>query len=187
MKRAAVPGCRGSRTPWALIALAALASACKSRSGPAPEPDASAPAAAAATPAASSKAVPGAGRLRLVESPAQGSVEAVVQSGWDAALAERRRLVVYVGAAWCEPCRRFHAAAERGELDDIFPNVTLLEFDLDRDRDRLASAGYASKLIPLFALPTSTGAASGKQIEGGIKGDGALGFIVPRLEALLSE
>jgi thiol-disulfide isomerase/thioredoxin len=137
--------------------------------------------------APSSKLAGNTRQLRLVESPAQGSVEAVVRDAWEAALAERRRLVVYVGATWCEPCRRFHQAAERGELDDTFPNVTLLAFDLDRDRDRLAAAGYASNLIPLFALPTSAGVASGRQIEGGVKGDGALGFIVPRLRALLSE
>ncbi len=104
----------------------------------------------------------------------------------EGAVAERRTLVVYVGAVWCEPCQRFHRALEQGDLDAMFPNVTFLEFDLDRDRERLASAGYASKLIPLFALPTAAGVASGKQIEGGIKGDGAVGFIAPRLRALLA-
>jgi thiol-disulfide isomerase/thioredoxin len=117
----------------------------------------------------------------------EGSVESAVQSAVVGAVAEGRRLVVYVGATWCEPCQRFHHAAEEGALDAAFPNVTFLEFDLDRDRERLASAGYVSKYIPLFALPTSSGAASGKQIEGGIKGDGAVGFIVPRLAAMLSE
>jgi hypothetical protein len=94
---------------------------------------------------------------------------------------------VYVGATWCEPCQRFHHAAERGELDAAFPTVTVLAFDLDRDRERLASAGYVSKYIPLFALPGPDGTASGKQIEGGVKGDGAVGNIVPRLKEMLSE
>ena len=96
-------------------------------------------------------------------------------------------LYLVVGATWCEPCQRFHHAAERGELDAAFPTVTLLEFDLDRDHEGLASAGYVSKYIPLFALPGPDGKASGKAIEGGIKGDGAVGFIVPRLKEMLSD
>jgi hypothetical protein len=94
-------------------------------------------------------------------------------------------LVVYVGATWCEPCRRFHDAAERGELDTKFPRLTLLEFDLDRDRERLAQAGYVSQYVPLFALPATDGVASGRQVEGAIKGEGAVAFIAPRLAELL--
>ena len=103
------------------------------------------------------------------------------------ATAAKRMLVVYVGATWCEPCQGFHHAVERGELDAEFPTLTLLEFDLDRDRERLAADGFVSKYIPLFALPALDGTASGKQIEGGIKGDGGVGFIRPRLKEMLSE
>lgn len=95
--------------------------------------------------------------------------------------------MVYAGATWCEPCQRFHHAVERGELGSSLPRVTFLEFDLDRDRERLVVAGYESKYIPLFALPSPDGRASGKQVEGGIKGEGAVAFIVPRLEALLGQ
>jgi thiol-disulfide isomerase/thioredoxin len=129
------------------------------------------------------------GRVRIVEAPASGDVQPIVR---DAVVAARTPpadpnavLLVYVGASWCEPCQRFHHAAERGDLDGVFPGLTLLEFDLDRDRERLAAAGYASKLIPLFALPSVDGAASGKQVEGGIKGEGAVAFIVPRLKFML--
>ena len=99
------------------------------------------------------------------------------------------------GRSWSTSARRGASPASasiapprRGELDgDLSPQVTLLEFDLDRDRERLVSAGYVSKYIPLFALPGPDGKASGKQIEGGIKGDGAVGFIVPRLKEMLAE
>jgi hypothetical protein len=63
----------------------------------------------------------------------------------------------------------------------------MLVFDLDRDGERLASAGYVSKYIPLFALPKTDGTSSGKQIEGGIKGEGAVAYITPKLQALLAE
>ncbi len=168
------------RTSFALFALAAaLAGAlgCKSHADLAPEPS---PGVAASTTA------PPAGKVRVVESR-EGTVESVVRDALAGARAEGRTLIVYVGASWCEPCQKFHHAAERGELDAAFPRLTLLEFDLDRDRERLAAAGYVSKYIPLFALPGPDGAASGKQIEGGIKGDGAVGYISKRLEEMLSE
>jgi hypothetical protein len=123
-----------------------------------------------------------AGHVRIVPAPAEGDVRQTVRSALADASGD---LIVYVGASWCEPCRRFHEAALGGELDQSFPGLTLLEFDLDRDRERLAAAGYVSKYIPLFAVPEADGSASGKQIEGAIKGEGAVGFIEPRLRALL--
>jgi thiol-disulfide isomerase/thioredoxin len=166
------------RAKTALLALvAALAVGCKSQADASPEPGPSA-SAAAPTPK---------GKMRLVNAPAEGDVDTLVRSAEDAAMKERRRVVVYVGAKWCEPCQRFHHAAERGELDAKFPDVDIVGFDADKDAERLASAGYVSKLIPLFALPGPDGRASGKQVEGGIKGEGAVGFIAPRLEKMLAE
>ena len=49
----------------------------------------------------------------------------------------------------------------------------------------MAADGYASEMIPLFALPAADGKASGKAIQGSIKGDGAVGNLVPRLIELL--
>jgi len=125
--------------------------------------------------------------VALLDAPASGPVAPIVRDAVAGAAGEHRTLVVYVGAPWCEPCQRFHGAAARGELDSMLSDVALLEFDMDRDRERLTSAGYVSKYIPLFALPAQDGSASGKQIEGGIKGEGAVGFIVPRLRAMLAE
>jgi thiol-disulfide isomerase/thioredoxin len=135
--------------------------------------------------AAASSASP-AGKLRIVQAP-EGSVDSIVRDALAGARADGRTLVVYVGATWCEPCQSFHHAAERGELDAMFPRLTLLAFDLDRDRERLATAGYVSKYIPLFALPGPDGAASGKQIAGGIKGDGVVGYLSVRLQQMLAE
>ncbi len=103
------------------------------------------------------------------------------------AKADKRDVIVYVGAAWCEPCQYFHNAAAAGELDGAFPGLRLVEFDLDRDREALARAGYASKMIPLFALPREDGSGSGEQIEGSIKGPGAVAQITPRLKELLGK
>lgn len=115
-----------------------------------------------------------------------GDVAALVQKELARAHSDGRRLLVYVGAAWCEPCRRFHDAATAGKLDAQFGTLRLLEFDFDRDEARLRQAGYVSRLIPLFAAPNPDGRASGRQIEGSIKGDGAVGEITPRLAALLN-
>jgi hypothetical protein len=125
--------------------------------------------------------------IRLTPGPAAGTIEPAVREELARAAADKRRLIVYVGATWCEPCQRFHHAAADGQLDATFPDLTLLEFDLDRDGERLASAGYTSKYIPLFAVPREDGRASGKQIEGGIKGEGAVPYITPRLQGLLAK
>lgn len=125
--------------------------------------------------------------VRTVQAPSTGDVREAVRQAVSEAGRERHRVVVYVGATWCEPCQQFHQAAAAGSLDAIFPDLTLVEFDLDRDRERLSQAGYASKYIPLFALPGPDGSASGKQVEGGIKGDAAVAFMAPRLKELLRQ
>ena len=159
-----------------LVLALAPAVGCKAREAPRLDPGPQA--AKTAPPAPASSVV-------LVEAPAGGTVEASVREAMSRAAGAGRTLVVYVGAGWCEPCQRFHGAAAKGELDASFPGLTLLVFDMDRDGERLASAGYVSKYIPLLALPAADGRASGKQVEGGIKGEGAVGFIVPRLKGLL--
>ncbi len=116
-----------------------------------------------------------------------GEVPSLVLRESARARSDGRRLLVYVGATWCEPCRRFHEAAAAGKLDAEFSALRLLEFDFDRDEGRLRDAGYVSALIPLFAAPGADGRASGRQIYGSVKGDGAVGEIVPRLQTLLRE
>jgi len=69
----------------------------------------------------------------------------------------------------------------------VGPGWRRLLDDVVGDRERLAAAGYVSKYIPLFALPGPDGAASGRQIEGGIKGDGAVGYISARLKEMLAD
>ena len=48
---------------------------------------------------------------------------------------------MYVGAPWCEPCRRFHEAVTKGLLDEQFGDLRFVEFDLDKDGERLQAAG----------------------------------------------
>jgi thiol-disulfide isomerase/thioredoxin len=124
--------------------------------------------------------------VEIVAAPASGDVAEIVQREGSRARADGRPLLVYVGASWCEPCQRFHHAAQEGRVDALFPGLRLVEFDLDRDRDRLNKAGYTSKMIPLFAVPREDGTAGGRQIEGSIKGPGAVAEITPRLKALLA-
>jgi len=123
---------------------------------------------------------------RFVPAP-PGDVPAIVQKEVARARSEGRRLVVYEGASWCEPCQHFHAAVAQGDLDAAFPSLTLLEFDADRDRDRLIAAGYGSPYIPLFALPGKDGRAAGPKAAGGIKGDGVVPYLTKKLDELLSQ
>lgn len=165
------------------------------RSEPEPKPEpAKLPAAVAAPTRAATAAAPPAGGplvlargVRIVHAAAGSDAAKVVRDERDRARTDGRDLVVYVGARWCEPCQYFHKAAQRGELDGDFPDLTLLEFDLDDDRDRLTPAGYVSQFIPLFAMPAPDGRASDKKFEGSIKGDGAVANIAPRLRSLLGK
>jgi hypothetical protein len=150
---------------------------CRTRADTAPEPDGD------ATPTGATHTT---ARVRIVAAGREGDVAAIVRVEAAEATRAGRRLVVYVGATWCEPCQRFHDAAARGDLDMRFGDVTLLEFDLDRDGERLTAAGYASQYVPLFALPGPDGTSSGRQIDGAIKGEGAVAFVVPRLAKLLA-
>ncbi len=125
--------------------------------------------------------------IDLVNAPGDGPIAPYVVAEQTRAKADGRRVLVYVGATWCEPCRRFHDAAAAGQLDDEFANLRLLEFDLDRDRDRLAADGYRSDLIPLIALPGPDGKGNGRGMQGSIKGDGAVPQMRPRLRDLLAQ
>jgi thiol-disulfide isomerase/thioredoxin len=172
---------RGARSFAAALAAAALAAATAGCKADPPTAEREPP---PAVTAAGAVRKPG---VEVIAAPEAGDVAEIVQGELARAGKEGRRLLVYVGATWCEPCQRFHQAAQKGELDAAFPGLRLVEFDLDRDRDRLQRAGYTSKMIPLFALPRLDGAASGEQIEGSIKGSGAVDQIAPRLQALLDK
>jgi thiol:disulfide interchange protein len=120
--------------------------------------------------------------------PRQGSaVEPWVQEQVELAEAAQLRVLVYVGASWCEPCQRFHQAVEHGELNGTLNGLRFLEFDQDQDAAALKTAGYAYQYIPVLALPDPDGRNHGKMISGSIKGPRAIQEnLVPRLQALLN-
>ncbi|MCX4239281.1 TlpA family protein disulfide reductase [Paraliomyxa miuraensis] len=117
---------------------------------------------------------------------AAGDVDVVVRDALRNAEQGELRLVVYVGATWCEPCQAFHEAVERGELDQALAGVRFLEFDSDHDGARLQAADYSGRYIPRFVLPGPDGRGSAQRIEGGIKGPGAVANLMERLEPLLA-
>ena len=121
----------------------------------------------------------------LVSTSNEPRVKAQVKAALEAAVAEGRTLVVYVGATWCEPCRRFHDAVSAGQLDDALAGVRFLEFDHDLHQQGLKAAGYLKRFVPLFAIPRPDGSASDRIHQGAIRGPGAVDFLMPRLKALL--
>ncbi len=126
--------------------------------------------------------------VALDDAPAgTADIAALVQTRARAAEGAHRRLVVYVGASWCEPCRAIHDAAVSHRLDAEFPDLTLLAFDLDRDGAALERAGYTSPLIPLFALPEADGRASARREYGGVKQGDNVALLVGKLHHLLGD
>jgi len=128
----------------------------------------------------------GSGPVEIEPAPAEGEVAPLVAARLTAAQGRGRQLIVYVGATWCEPCLRLHEAAKAGQLDALFPGLTLLEFDLDRDGDRLDRAGYTSTYVPLLVRPLDDGRASDTRTEGVRGGAEAIADLTPRLRALLA-
>ena len=127
------------------------------------------------------------GKLELVDAPKADDVAPVIAKEVARAGADHKKLLIYLGATWCEPCVKFHDAAKRGELDREFGDVRMLVFDADRDNEALQRAGYKYELVPLFALPGPDGHSIDKQIEGSIKGSNYVQQISPRLRALLDQ
>lgn len=128
---------------------------------------------------------PAPAKIEIVKAPPGREATEIIRAETERAAREKKQLVVYVGAPWCEPCVRFHDAAAEGKLDQAFPGVVLLEFDRDKDEVELGKAGCLSRLIPLFARPTPGGRCSERRIEGSIKGQGAVAEITPRLRGIL--
>jgi thiol-disulfide isomerase/thioredoxin len=140
-----------------------------------------------ARPAPVAPSAAAADRPRFVRGPSGGAPIAPFVRERVARAAPERTVLVYVGASWCEPCKRFHDAVETGQLDGVLPPLELVEFDLDADRTALTAAGYESRLIPLFAAPDAEGRATEKRLSGSIKGPGAVNDdLVPRLRVLLA-
>lgn len=110
---------------------------------------------------------------------------ALVRDEYARAQRDGRKLVVYVGAPWCEPCVAFHRALEAGQLDAELPGIRFLELDLETHGPLIDAAGCSSKMVPLFAVATAEGTCGDRRTQGGIKGDGAVRFILPRLKAIL--
>lgn len=129
------------------------------------------------------------GSLELIDAKvtANENVAPVIAREFARAKRDHKRFVVYLGATWCSPCVRFHDAAAAGELDEFFGDVRMLVFDADRDGEALQRAGYRYSLVPLFAIPNADGRASGRQIEGSIKGADAIQIIAPRLRELVDK
>ncbi len=115
------------------------------------------------------------------------AIEPWIQEQVETADAAHLRVLVYVGATWCEPCQRFHKAVQDGELNGALNGLRFLEFDQDRDANALKVAGYSYQYIPVLALPDPDGRNHGRMITGSIKGpDAVQRDLVPRLQALLA-
>jgi thiol-disulfide isomerase/thioredoxin len=172
---------------WQLAALLAACAAlsCRMQEDGASTGTATADPAADPPPRQAAPSTPS-GHVVVEHPPADGDVAPIVKAEVEKAEKAGRRLVVYEGATWCHPCQQLHQAVERGDLDSAFPELTLLEFDADKDGERLLNAGYTSKYIPLLALPRADGTASGKQFSGGTKGDNNVAILSGKLRELLA-
>lgn len=125
------------------------------------------------------------GHVEWVKIPGTADPQVFMQAELARAAAEQKKVVLYVGARWCEPCQRFHEAAKSGALDAELGDVRFVDLDHDDHATVIEALGCESKLIPLFSVPSADGRCSDRRVEGGIKGGGAVGFILPKLLEIL--
>lgn len=121
-------------------------------------------------------------RLEVVEATQDTDGPSLIRSKRLQAKADGRVLVVYVGATWCEPCKRFKEEIASGRLDERYGKLRLLAFDADKDGDRLAAAGYTYRFIPFVALPGADGQPTDTQQATG-KGGAAWRELLGKLDA----
>lgn len=95
--------------------------------------------------------------MKLLEATRDLDALSLIRTKRLEARAEGRVLVVYVGATWCEPCKRLRVEVKSGRLDERLGKLTLLAFDADADRDGLDAAGYRYRFVPFVALPGPDG------------------------------
>jgi thiol-disulfide isomerase/thioredoxin len=116
---------------------------------------------------------------------APSAAQAIAAAHAEAAEAGATALV-YVGATWCEPCKRFKALIEQGAFDEQLTDLRFLAFDHDAHGDALKAAGYRWRFVPLFALPRPDGRATGRQFGGVSAKDADLrAELPPRIGALV--
>ena len=120
--------------------------------------------------------------IKTIVAGQDGDALSLVRTERLKAKAEGRVLVVYAGAGWCEPCKRFKNAVQTGALDEKLGKTTLLIFDADRDTERLGSAGYKFSFIPYVALPGADGHPS-DTAEARSKGSESWRALIAKLEA----
>ncbi len=168
--------------PWLLAVASSLAFVLAGCKAP-PKRESPAPVASTAV-IPKSHAKPELTQRTVPQTPLEQFVQQQLEEGDAAGV----RVIVYVGAKWCEPCQRFHEMLVAGELDEALAGTRFLEFDVDRDRDELRAAGYGSKYIPLFSVPDPDGRAGSHRVEGSVPFKlGINGYLVPRLLRLLEE
>jgi thiol:disulfide interchange protein len=113
---------------------------------------------------------------------AEGDVPTLVRAARVKAKENGKILVVYVGADWCPPCKRFHQAVMAGEMDKKLADYTFLTLDATKDEARILAGGYGSKFIPFFVLPGADGRKKKAFEVSTLKLDQAMGEILSGLE-----
>ncbi len=127
------------------------------------------------------------GKVELVTAIAAGQAAASIADEIALATTDNKRCVVYVGATWCEPCKRFKKALLAGELDTELQGARLLEFDADLDKSRLNAAGYSWRYVPFFAVPRLGGDNSGRVTAGVPSKSAPMAPLAKRIATLLNQ
>lgn len=99
-----------------------------------------------------------------------------------------RDLVVYIGANWCAPCKRFRKLVAGQQYAEHLANLRFLRFDRDLHRDELDEFGYGKPtMIPYFAVPGPDGRGVGLGTGQAIKTPTHIRQLGRRLDEMLAK
>ncbi len=90
--------------------------------------------------------------------------------------------VLYVHAAWCEPCLLLQGSLDTPLMKDAFAGIQLSMVDYDRYDPWLAESGFVANSIPKFFELDHRGRPTGRVIDGGAWDDNVPALMAPPLK-----
>jgi hypothetical protein len=95
--------------------------------------------------------------------------------------------VVYVGAAWCGPCKAIKQYKGDAKMSDALAGAYIVEVDLDDwNTADFAGLGYNVTSVPVFIAVDDNAKAIGPSIDGGAWGDNIPANMAPPLKKFVA-
>lgn len=115
--------------------------------------------------------------------PSQGALQELVKAEVGKAAAKAQRPVVYLGAAWCDPCVALKKHRHDPLMTDAMRGAYVIEIDLDDWKlEDMKALGFRTGVVPIFHAVNSEGRATGPAVDGSSWGANVPASMAPPLK-----